>query len=147
MSTQHTPRPTMREIIETAMEQLDTYKHPDVDEAKARIHELLVAAKLGGIDCDCLEKLSERSGNLRIETSWSARGCSNSSDYNLPSFIIDADDPVEAATLWGLDRQSAEATERIGAARVALQRAENGLSKIQAERTAFLARAKEGGAA
>jgi hypothetical protein len=134
--------PTLRQIIEEAIGQIATYKHPDVDEAQGRLHELLKAAELGGIEHDGIVSIEECGDTFRIQTEWSARGCLNTSDYELPSFIIDADDPVAAARIWGIEKKVKEAERAVDEARSTLLLREKRLAEFK-EKRASIERAME----
>jgi hypothetical protein len=104
---------TLKELINKAISDIDLYKHPDIDEAKARLDELLVAAGLGTIKGDYLSDLDMYNNKLHIRTEWSARGCANHSDYELPISILEAEDPIKAATVWGLQQKIDQETAQI----------------------------------
>lgn len=42
---------------------------------------------------------------LEVTTEWSARNCTNHSDYRIPKSVIESDDPVEAAKKWKLNEE------------------------------------------
>lgn len=99
-----------RQLFDDACSQISTYKHPDIDEAQKMLHEILMAAGLGGIQHDCIERLDEYDGTIYIDTSWSARNCAQTSSYRFPSRIIDSEDPLRAAKIWGLNKKIDDAT-------------------------------------
>lgn len=115
---------TLRDLIDEAAWAISRYKSPDVRECKERLSEVLEAAGLGSISHDCLESIDECDGHICIETSWTARGCSNTSSFRIPASIVDADDPVRAATEWGLRKKIATAQGQAARARADLERAE-----------------------
>lgn len=94
-----------REMIEQAMHQIATYKNPDIDDAKQLIHSILQAAKLGTCNRDSIESIGEYGGMIHVDTSWSTRGCAQTSSYSFPASILDASDPEHAAKIWGLQQQ------------------------------------------
>lgn len=104
---------TARKIIDEAISAFNTYRHPHLDDARKLISDILKAAGKGTIEHDKIETLDEYTGFLRIETSWSTRGCEQTSEFEIPSSIIDADDPIVAATRWGLNEQLAEAQRHL----------------------------------
>ena len=108
---------TFRQEFDNACHQINTYKHPSIGEFKEKLSSILEAADIGGITHDCLESLDEDDDTIYIETTWSARGCNQSSSYQLPSFIIDAEDPLKAAKIWGLEKKIGETTHRLNAAK------------------------------
>lgn len=99
-----------REFVEQASHDISTYKNPAIDECKNILNEILCAAKLGDIKHDKIESLDVYEDEVHIETSWSARGCENSSSYEFPTSILDAEDYIKAATIWGLNRLIAVVT-------------------------------------
>jgi hypothetical protein len=104
---------TNREIFEAAVSQFNTYKHANIDEAEALLNSILEAAGLGSLTHETIESIDEFSGNIYIETSYSCRGCADTSSYKFPSSILDAADPIKAARIWGLkEKITAESIER-----------------------------------
>ena len=96
----------LRELINDAIHQINIYKHPNIDEAQKALSKILDAAGLGSIEHDQIENLSIiNDDTLFIETSWSTRGCAQTGSYQLPLNIIDVENPVKAAKIWGLNRQ------------------------------------------
>ncbi len=128
----------LRAIIEAAQHQIDTFRSPDISEADARLDELLVAAELGSIRHDRIERISEHEGILHIHTSWSARGCTNTSDFEFPTAILDAPDPIAAAKEYGHKKRVSEAEYEVTKARNALARAESALSALRSPAEAQL---------
>ena len=123
----------LRELINKASEDIDTYKYPDVDEVQSKLHAILEAAKLGGINRDQLTRLDIYGDHLHIRTEWSARGCDQSSDYRIPMSIIDAEDPIKAATIYGINKRLKEATNNLAAARNDVARGEKRVAELNAE--------------
>ena len=95
----------LRELIDDATHQLNTFKHPSIDEARERLSELLEAADLGSIKHDHLESIEERDNDLLIETSWSTRGCESTSSFRIPLIWLDAEDPIKVAKIWGINKK------------------------------------------
>lgn len=121
----------LRDLIENAAADIDHYKRPNVDEAKSRLSELLNAAGLGGIgEFDRIESIDEDDGMLRIKTSYTVRGCEGGDDLELPSSIIDSEDPIKAATAWGLTTRIEEAESAVAKARGDFERARNKLIEL-----------------
>jgi len=124
---------TLRELINEATEAIETYKHPDVDEVQGKLHDILTAAKIGGINRDHLTSLDIYSDYLHIRTEWSARGCAQSSDYRIPMSIIDAEDPIKAATIYGINKRLTEAKNNLSSARASVERNEKQVAELNAE--------------
>ena len=93
------------ELISDAIVQIDTYKHPNIDEAKKALDDILVASDLGSCARDHITRIEARSGGVVVEVEWYSRGCRQEDSYFIPSIIIDAVDPVYEATVWGLSRK------------------------------------------
>lgn len=106
----------LREIIEEAASALYTYKHPDVSECQGRLNEIIVAAKLGGISHDNLAHIDVSRGMVNIRTTYSVRSCPQEDFYEFPEHIIDAEDPIKAATIWGLETKLAEEKQKLAKA-------------------------------
>lgn len=96
MNTNVTISP-LRQLISDASSALCIYKSPDIDEALERIDALLIAAKLGSIQHDRVVRIDENNDHFEIQTEWSARGCAQTSEYELPYAIVDAADPIALA--------------------------------------------------
>lgn len=124
----------LRDLIENAAADIDHYKRPNVDEAKTRLTELLNAAGLGGIgEFDRIESISEEDGMLHISTSYVLRGCECGERYEIPSSVIDSEDPIKAATEWGLAIRTREAEDKVAEARRNLQSAEKKLAEVRGD--------------
>lgn len=127
----------LRDLIANAENAIDTYRYPDVDECQERLNELLVAAGLGSIERDRLAYISIKSGKVLIRTEYSVRGCEQSDDYEFPEAIIDAANPVYAATLWGLSRRESAARYELEEARRILAHREKEHAKALAALAEF----------
>jgi len=96
---------TIIELIEQASFDISKYKNPDINECQRKLSELVEAAGYGGLMNDQIESLEIDHDILHIETSWSARGCSNSSSYRIPMKLIRSEDPIKAVKIWGVEKQ------------------------------------------
>ncbi len=119
----------LRQLIEDAARALNHYKRPDIDEALERIDALLVAALLGSIQHDRVVCIEERSDHFEIQTEWSARGCAQTSEYELPYCVVDAADPMAAAVSWARTQAMAKAQARINEAQSSLCYAQEAYEK------------------
>jgi hypothetical protein len=108
---------TLREIIEEAASALNRYQNPHVSECQDRLNEIIVAAKLGGISHDHITSIDISRGMVSIYTKYSIRSCPQEDLYEFPEHIIDADDPVKAATIWGLETKLEEERQELKQAR------------------------------
>lgn len=97
-----------REIIDEAISQLATYRHPNTEEAEKLLSDILKAAGLGSLEHEHVDDISIYGGSVHIETSWSARGCGQNSSYSFPVSLLDAEDPLKAAKIWGLNEKISE---------------------------------------
>lgn len=128
MNTQTTVSP-LRQLISDASSALCIYKSPDIDEALERIDALLIAAKLGSIQHDRVVRIDENSDHFEIHTEWSARGCAQTSEYELPYAIVDAADPLAAAVSWARTQAMAKAQSSIDKAQSDLRYAQAAYEK------------------
>lgn len=124
---------TFREDIESAASELDTYKHPDVSEVQRRLHNLLIAGGLGGIEHDRLDALTISGGVLRIRTSYSVRGCAQRGDFEIPTSVIDSADPIKAMKVLAKKRRLDKAKVDVADAKRALASAEKRLAAEEAK--------------
>lgn len=99
----------LRKLFDDARQQIDTYKHPDISEFKDEMSKVLEAAGLGSLKHEYIENITEYKDWIEIDTSWSARGCAQTSTYKLPSAIIDAEDPIREAKLYGVNKRLSDA--------------------------------------
>jgi hypothetical protein len=129
---------TLTELIEKASSDIDMYKHPDIDECQRRLSEILQAAEHGSIMNDHVESLEIYKDTLQIETSWSTRGCSNSSSYRIPMEIIRAEDPIKAAKIWGCKKRISKYEQEVEAAKRSVKYNEEILAKYKAELEAIM---------
>jgi hypothetical protein len=123
----------LKELIEKASDDISTFKYPNIDECQSSLSKILTAAGYGSIVNDKIESLDIRKGILRIETTWYARGCSNSSDYDIPMSVIEAEDPIKAATIWGLTERINKAEHELANAQRSVIYAQETLTKLNSE--------------
>lgn len=112
---------TLREIVEEAASALDIYQHPNVAECQHRLNEIIVAAQLGGISHDNLAGININRGMVTICTTYSVRSCPQQDVYEFPEHVLDAEDPVRAAMIWGLETKLSEKKEKLDEAEAALR--------------------------
>ena len=97
------------ELISDAISKHDTFRSPDISEAANLIDSILIAAGEGSIRYDEIEDLSMYGGSVHIDTRYTVRGCSDSQSYSFPISILEAADPIKAATIWGLNKKISKA--------------------------------------
>ena len=105
---------TLRETIEAAIHQLATYKQPDVDEAQKLLSGILEAAGFGSIMRDELIRLDEYNDEIHID-------------------ILDAEDPIRTAKIWGLNRRIDEQQNELNTLRGRATWYEDKLNELKAE--------------
>lgn len=88
-----------------AEQQLATYRSPDVDEWRKQIDLVLDAAGEGCLGHDHIDNLTVGDEYLHIRTSYTVRCCECNNDYSLPIFILKAENPVQAATIFSLNSE------------------------------------------
>lgn len=99
-----------RELIEDASSQLSTYRSPDIDEAEEFLDQLLKTTGLGSVKYEHIESIDIYGDEVHVETTWSARGCPSNSSYQFPVSLLDAENPLKAAKIWGLKKKIDEET-------------------------------------
>ncbi len=108
-------------------------REPDFGDCSRRLDEITGAAGLGTIGDAILGEVYIRGGEvfaLKIDT---FRGRERGQWFVFPERILDADDPVEAARLWGLERKVEEASHGRDHALDILRKREAALAQAQAE--------------
>lgn len=95
--------PTLREIIDDAIVQVDTYKHPQLDDFKSAIKPILVALQGSAFaDHDDIVGISIYDDEVIVSTEYYVRCCQQTDDFRIPLEIINSTDPVNAATEYRL---------------------------------------------
>ncbi len=123
---------SLRDLLEAAEGDLDTYRHPDVSEAQRRLNEVLEAAGLGSTGTDRITRLRVGPREVFVRAEYSVRSCVSDNEYEFPVTILDAPDPVAAARRWGLERRRGEAVAKVAEAKRAKERWEAELAGIEA---------------
>jgi Xaa-Pro aminopeptidase len=102
----------LRDLIVKTAHDVDEFKRPDTDAFKAAINPILEALGRGNLNHESVESIFFGK-QLNISTRWSARGCSDTSHYEIPLEIIDAPDPVAAAKKYKYDAEVAKLVKAI----------------------------------
>lgn len=134
--TADTTTKTLRQLLDEASSSISIYKNPNIDEAQERLNEVLEAAGLGSTGRDHIAAIDEcigMGGYFEIRTEWSARCCAQTSEYRLPTSIVDAQDPVQAARSWKHTKALREAEAEVKRCMDALDRARSRLEDLQKE--------------
>lgn len=128
---------TIRQLIAEAQSDINTYRDPDISDFVGMMDKILSAAGLGAIGSDRVSVVTIQSGIVYIQTRYSVRGCAQSSSYEFPASILDAVDPVKAATSWGLERRLDAAHREVEETRRMLLHREEKLAKAKTALAAF----------
>lgn len=123
---------TLRHLLEDAEAAIQTYRHPDIDEAQARLNDVLEAAGLGSTGSDEITYLRVGDKEVSVGTRYSVRSCEQHDSFELPIPIIDASDPVAAGKLWGLQRKRDKAVNEVESAERSLAHRREELAKVEA---------------
>lgn len=124
----------LRDLIRRAQEDMDRYKHPDTSEVEAKLDAILKAGKLGGIAGDELTGLYFYNGVLRITTSYSVRNCEMTGRYEIPEYVIDAEDPEAAVKLWSKNQSIAKAKHELEKAEQQVSRCKAALAALRGDK-------------
>ena len=89
--------PTLWELTEKAMQDVATYRSPDLDEWVKAIDPLLALMDQPTIVGDRVTHIGVRGDQLVIETSFSLRCCPMTNDMELPLSLVQAKHPENAA--------------------------------------------------
>lgn len=123
---------TPREIIAEAQAQMSTYKHPEIDECKKLLTDIIEATGRGSISKDCLDSVEVYGGWVEIRTSWSSRGCRCDGESRFPDHILDDPNPVQAAKIWSIKREIDEAKHQLDIAKKDVIRYTNNVTEWEA---------------
>lgn len=111
---------SIRELIEATIEVVSNYRYPNTSEFRTVINPILKAAGVGELlEGDRIDGLDIDEDALNISFSYSRMQCEMSGDRHLPLSVLDAEDPIAAATAWRLD-QAVAAAEKLHAEAVRL---------------------------
>jgi len=116
-----------------ADEAVTTYRHPDIRDWIEAIDPVLAAAGEPCIGRDSVDSVNVSDGVLTITTSYSVMNCPDSSTVDLPVFILQASDPIQAAKRYKLEKAVAKAqSDLVDAQRLVASRTAN-LAQLEAE--------------
>lgn len=88
-----------RELLENASSAINNLKHPNIKDAVVAISDVLYAlghGYLGNETVDSIELCED--GDVCINTSYTSKGWADCDSYTIPAAIVDAPNPVRAAT-------------------------------------------------
>jgi hypothetical protein len=134
---------TLRKQVEEAIEQIETYKNPDISEVRQRLDAIFEAAGKAGVgQYDDIESLCfvriQGIEHLQISLTWMSRQCQQGATRSVPAHIIDSDDPIAAAKTWYLDCQITKAQESVELCQKRLTQATEELNRLIALRAGAL---------
>ena len=112
------------EQLEHAEMLLQTYRCPELEDVLTLLDTVLQAAELGSIQYESVVRIQVQRQSVRIDTEWSARCCAQTSTYELPRSIVEAEDPVGAAQYWAREQKLAKAHDRVERAQAKLRAAQ-----------------------
>lgn len=122
---------SLEEIIHDAINQVDTYKHPDLEVFRKRINAISEAAKLGSTSGDTITRISWSKDRLSIDTEYYCRNCHQTNEINIPNSIINAIDPILAAKEYRKNLDIADAVTRVENAKYNMKLAEENLIQVK----------------
>ncbi len=131
--------PNLRALIEQAERDIEIHGHVRVPGLQERLNEVLVAAGLESTRQDPITEIQIHSDEVSLRRVWQAGSCEYHERHDFPEFIVDAPDPVVAATRWRLEGERAgtaraieDARRNVFALEAAIPRHEARLAEIDA---------------
>lgn len=115
---------TLYEIIRDAEYKVGHLRHPNLDAFRVAVDPVLAALGRCGVGGDHVESIYVDDDHVNIMTSYSCRGCSNTNDMTIPMEIIEAENPVRAATELTLRKKLKSAVADLAAAKARIPRLE-----------------------
>ena len=112
---------------------VSTYRSANIDEWIAAIDPVLKAAGECAIGSDKVDDITVSAKKLTIRTSYSVRCCAQTNDMSLPISILEADNPIQAATRYRLGKELAEAKARLATTQRALTEYTEKVAALEAE--------------
>ena len=112
------------EQLEHADMLLQTYRSPDLEDVLTLLDTVLQAAELGSIQYESVVRIQVQRQSVRIDTEWSVRCCAQTSTYELPRSIVEAEDPAGAAQYWAREQKLAKAHDCVERAQAGLRAAQ-----------------------
>lgn len=119
-----------RKLLEEASSALSIYRSPDIAEAKELIDKILVAGDMGSTIYETIVAIDDYGDYFEIRTEWSARCCAQTSEYRIPSSVVDADDPLKAMRLLRNTQAISQAEAHLASCLVAVERAQQRLADV-----------------
>ena len=122
----------LRDLIAYTEQQVKTLKKPNTKPLATALDPILLAMGHGaGIGNDQISDLYEDNGKLRITTYFVVKGCECDNRFEIPSEILDAEDPVHAAKLLHAQQRVETASKGLAQAKLSVISYEQMLKKSQ----------------
>ena len=112
---------------------VSTYRSANIDEWIAAIDPVLQAAGECAIGGDKVDDITVSAKTLAIRTSYSVRCCAQTNDMSLPISILEAENPIQAATRYRVGRELAEAKAHLATTQRALTEYTEKVASLEAE--------------
>lgn len=125
------------ELTNHAIEQVDKFRSPDIDEWIGHIDPILKAAGQCTIGRDDVDSIFMTRGHIVIDTSYTTRGCQQNNRMELSLDILNADDPIKAANCYRLEQEISHTQFELQACQSKTKRLEAKLVELNAEKTLF----------
>ena len=130
---------TNLEIIHDAASKLSVYRNPTIDEAEELIDTILSSADLGSIQHEAVESIDIQDEVVIINTSYSIRGCADTSYYVFPTSLLLEDDVERAATRYGKQLKLDELENNLSYLKREVASKEAAIARLQADLAALTA--------
>lgn len=125
------------ELTVDAASKVDIYKNPDIAEWIAAIDPVLSAADKSCIGSDTVEAITVAKTLVHITTSYTVRGCEDTTTVKFPIDVLMAADPVHAAKLYRLNQRIALTEQAIAASQEAIKESTESLNDLLAKKAAL----------
>lgn len=132
----------VKEMINKAINDLQTYKNPDLTEFVQYFNPIVEALGFWRPLEKCrIEQIWQDQSNIELTVSWICRGCEDSEEIRIPNFILNNSDPVLSAKncatrrkIKMLEAKIMEAEEQLLRLKKELEEAKNSFSEIQGQK-------------
>lgn len=126
-----TENSSLEEIIHDAINQVDTFRHPDLEIFRKRINLICESAGLSSTCGDTITRISWYKEYLEIDTEYYTRNCHQTDNIKIPNSILKANDPIETAKEYRKNEELKKAYSEIQGCEYALEKSKDRLNKIK----------------
>lgn len=126
-----TENSSLEEIIHDAINQVYTFKHPDLEIFRKRINPISESAGLGSTGSDSITSICWYGEYLTIDTEYYTMNCHQTDNIRIPNSILKANDPIEAAKEYRKNEELKKAYSEIKGCEYALEKSKDRLNKIK----------------